>query len=98
MTQSNAPELPSGTKVKIAIRTCGKPGYTIDLYNSIQGKEGIIVRQHNSPDKTTYKDAYLIEFDNQVTKDFYASSATAAWGGIETKMTWWIERKDFKII
>lgn len=82
-----------GIKVRIDIK---KPeGYTNDLYNSIQGKTGIII-QRQSDGLSTYNDAYIVKFGNDALKK-YQKTHSGKWSHAH-RMEWWTESKDFIVV
>ena len=74
--------------------------YTKDLYESINGKKGIVIKKSEN---LIYKDAYLIQFDIETTKE-YLKTKNGQWLRINTDdpglrpMMWWIERKNIIVI
>jgi hypothetical protein len=87
--------LRAGTRVKINITE--PEGYTQDLYKSIQGQEGIVLRHQGK--LSSYDNAYLIEFSNKATRK-YATTSNGKWSrtNLESKMAWWTESKYLKVI
>lgn len=88
-------ELEVGTKVKINIKE--PEGYTSDLYNSIQGEQGYILRKQG--EFSSYKDAYLIQFGKSALNK-YRKTHSGKWANAMNvnDMAWWTETKDFDVI
>lgn len=84
-----------GKTVQIDIKV--KCAYTSDLYQSIQGKKGIVVKKY--PDDVLQlpnENKYLVQFDEATTKAYKRLSGN--WSSDDRKkMEFYTERKDFKL-
>lgn len=87
--------LATGTRVRINITE--SEGYTSDLYNSIQGEQGTILRHQGK--LSSYDDAYLVQFNNSALKK-YRKTHSGKWGNAMTikNMAWWTESKYIEVI
>jgi hypothetical protein len=88
-----------GKKVRVLIKE--PETYAKDLYESIHNQVGTIIKKQG--DKSLYKNAYLVEFSVNCTKN-YAKTHNGAWGGLDfddpniKPMAWWTERENFEIV
>lgn len=76
--------------VKIDIKELER--YTKDLYESIQGKKGVIIKKQGN--LSLYEDAWLIKFGKDALNK-YKKTHSGKWSNAD-RMEWWIESKDFK--
>lgn len=95
-TMNTTANLTEGQLITINIKN--PQTYTHDLYKSIQGKTGKVVRKYELSSGIYDNDceAYLIEFNEPTTASYYETH-NGRWGGSEPKMNWWTKVKDFTI-